>query len=426
MQIRIQPSTIAGTITPPASKSLMQRALAAALLTHGKTIINNPCYCDDVEAATGIICSMGATVKQDTNKIEINSKGLQPPGKINCGESGLSMRMFTPIASLLTPPVEFTARGSLLNRPVDNIQQGLTQLGVSCSNPGNGVLPLLMQGGITKNNANIDGSLGSQFLTGLLMALPCRNEDTILEVSQLKSIPYIDMTLELLDHFGIEINHDNYSTFHIPGNQSYNPNYYTVETDWSSAAPLLVAGALKGSVKLNLLNDKSHQADKAIITALKKCGARVVWQKETLEVSHKHLKAFEMDATHCPDLFPPLVALAVHCKGESRIKGVHRLIHKESNRAHSLKTEFGKLGVKIRIEGDDMIIPGGQIRGGRSNSCNDHRIAMALAVAALAAPYPIEIINHECIAKSYPIFFEDLKRLGAGVAQRYFDRWEAC
>ena len=420
MRVRIQASKINGSLTPPSSKSMMQRALAAALLAKGNTELHNPCKCDDVDAATDIIQRMGAKVIKEKDSIRVISQEIKAPGKVLVGESGLSLRMFSPILALNPEPVEITGRGSILKRPVHNILEGLENLGIQCNNIGNGLLPIQLQGGYKRTHAQIDGSLGSQFLTGLLMALPCRNEDTILEVKNLKSIPYINMTLDLLKDFGIDIEHENYKTFRIKGNQQYKAREYQIEADWSSAAPLLVAGALKGKVTLNHLNPDSYQADIAILDALKKAGAQLSWEGNRLTVEKKALNAFEFDATHCPDLFPPLAALAVHCNGDTRIKGVHRLEHKESNRGIVLQKEFGKLGVPIRIEGDEMVIPGGRLQGGIAKSNNDHRIAMALAVAALASNSPVEIRQHNCVAKSYPDFFTDLRKIGAGVAQFYF------
>lgn len=420
MRVRIQNSNIKGSLTPPSSKSMMQRALAAAALAKGETIILNPCKCDDASAATGIIKKMGAEVKHLGHKLIVKSNELKAPESVMVGESGLSLRMFSPILALNPEQVEINGRGSILKRPVHNILEGLEELGITCENPGKGLLPFQLEGGYKNNKAVINGALGSQFLTGLLMALPCRKEDTILEVTNLKSIPYINMTLDLLKDFGIEISHENYKRFTIKGNQQYKATEYTIEADWSSVAPLLVAGALKGKVSLENLNPYSYQADIAILDALKKCGASLHWKENSLTVEKKALNAFEFDATHCPDLFPPLVALAVHCNGDTRIKGVHRLEHKESNRGIVLQKEFGKLAVPIRIEGDEMVIPGGRLIGGITNSNNDHRIAMALAVAGLNSKYPVEIGDHDCVAKSYPDFFKDLRKIGGGVAEFYF------
>lgn len=399
---------------------MMQRALAAALLSKGTCILHNPCNCEDAEAATQIIKKLGAQVINSEGSIKVFCDETRVPNFIHVGESGLALRMFSPILALNTASVEITGKGSLLKRPVHNILEGLEALGIECENPGKGLLPIKLKGGYKNNFAKIDGSLGSQFLTGLLMSLPCRKEDSTLKVKNLKSIPYINMTLSLLKDFGIKIEHEDYQIFKIKGNQKYQPIEYTIETDWSSAAPLLVAGALKGKITLEHMNIDSQQADKAILDALKKCGAQITWENNNLTIERKGLNAFDFDATHCPDLFPSLVALTAHCNGESRIKGIHRLVHKESNRGIVLQKEFEKLGVPIRIEEDEMIIPGGRLRGGLANSNNDHRIAMALAITALASPNPIEIGQHQCVAKSYPDFFNDLRKIGGGIAQFYF------
>lgn len=420
MRVRIQKSNIKGSLTPPSSKSMMQRALAAAVLAQGETTLLNPCNCDDANAATQIIQQMGAQVENHGDHIKIKRTEKLAPSSVMVGESGLSLRMFSPILALQNEKVEINGDGSILKRPVQNILDGLEKLGIQCNNPGKGFLPIQLEGGFQKNQTQIDGSLGSQFLTGLLMALPCRSVDSILEVHNLKSIPYINMTLDLLKDFGIEIEHENYETFKIKGNQQYKAREYRVEADWSSAAPLLVAAAIGGKIQLDQMNPYSHQADQAILDALKQCGATCFWQNDSLIVAKNELNAFEFDATHCPDLFPPLVALAVNCKGTSIIKGVHRLEHKESNRALVLKKEFAKLGVKIRIEDDEMIIPHSELKGGITHSNNDHRIAMSIAVAGLNSNYPVEIQDHDCVAKSYPDFFRDLRKLGAGIAEFYF------
>lgn len=420
MRVRIQNSTIKGRLCPPSSKSMMQRALAAAMLANGTSTIHNPCECDDANAATDVIQRMGAKVESVNDSLKVISEEKVNPEIINVGESGLSLRMFSPIVALHPAKTEINGKGSILKRPVHNILEGMENLGIECENSGKGHLPFQLFGGYKSNFAKIDGSLGSQFLTGLLMALPCREEDTTLKVNNLKSIPYINMTIDLLKDFGVEIKHEDYKTFSIKGNQKYKAVDFTIEADWSSAAPLLVAAAVKGSVILEHMNKDSYQADKEILTVLKKCGASITWEGNSLKVEKKGLNAFEFDATHCPDLFPPLVALAANCSGESKIKGVHRLEHKESNRGIVLQKEFAKLGVPIRIEGDEMIIPGGRLRGGLANSNNDHRIAMALAVAGLSSINPVEIGQHECVAKSYPNFFTDLRKIGGGVAQFYF------
>jgi 3-phosphoshikimate 1-carboxyvinyltransferase len=265
-----------------------------------------------------------------------------------------------------------------------------------------------LQGG----EAEVDGSVSSQFLTGLLMALPKATRDSRLTVKYLKSTPYIDMTLKLLKAFGVEVQHSNYETFFIKGNQIYCIGEYRVEGDWSGASFLLVAGAVGGCVTLTGLDMGSPQADRKIIKAIKAAGASVKTLGHQVEIARSELKAFDFDATHCPDLFPPLVALACNCEGVTKLSGVERLTHKESDRAKTLEKEFSSLGAKIRIDGNRMKIKGTKLKGGTIDSHNDHRIAMAGALAAINAEGDVTVRNPQCVAKSYPDFYEDFSAIG--------------
>jgi 3-phosphoshikimate 1-carboxyvinyltransferase len=334
--------------------------------------------------------------------------------KLNCGESGLAVRMFSPIAALWPEEILMTGAGSLKKRPMTMIEEALLQFKVGCTS-NNGYLPLSIKGPLKGGDCEIDGSISSQLLTGLLMALPVAGKNSVISVNNLKSRPYIDMTLQVLDKFGIKVSNDNYSKFIIPGKQEYKAVRYEVESDWSGGAFLLVSGAVSGEITVQGLRTDSRQSDRAIITALDKAGAKLKVSEDTITVSASEMKAFEFDSTESPDLFPPLVVLASYCKGISGIKGARRLIHKESNRAAALVEEFAKLGIKIEVSDDYMIITGGKVSGGRVNSHEDHRIAMALATAALSASGKVSIKDSHCIGKSYPGFFDDLQKIGATV-----------
>jgi 3-phosphoshikimate 1-carboxyvinyltransferase len=410
MQRSVRPSEIKGSIKAPASKSMMQRSVAAALLSDGFTILRNPSFCDDSMAALDIARRLGAVI--EIKKDEVLIKGGFAPNEdhVNCHESGLCMRMFTPIASLHNPLITINGSGSLLRRPVGMVQDALLQLGVECKT-NNGFMPVTVKGPLRGGTAMIAGSISSQFLTGLLMTLPLVKSNSQLTVEELKSKPYIDMTLRVLSDFGIEVENRDYEEFNIPGNQKYHARDYCVEGDWSGASFPLVAAALSGQVKVIMLQEKSGQPDKAIVEVLRKTGAAVVIKENSIEVKRNMLNAFEFDATECPDLFPPLVALAAHCNDITRIKGAERLKHKESDRAGALREEFGKLGVDVRVDGDEMIIRGGQVKGGKVNSHNDHRIAMAAAATAVAAQSEVIIDGAQCVAKSYPGFFDDMDKI---------------
>lgn len=417
----IKPSSIKGTVTAPASKSMMQRAIAAALLVEGTTKILNPTYCNDSLAALRVIEALGAKVTRGKDEVIVRGGMNQPgPGTIlNCGESGLAIRMFSPIASLWHEELTLTGEGSLLSRPVSMIEEPLKRLGVRVITT-DGCPPLRVKGPLVGGEAEVDGSVSSQFLTGLLMALPKAAKGSRLTVTNLKSTPYIDMTLALLGAFGVQVRHANYETFFINGNQTYacQKGEYWVEGDWSGAAFLLAAGAVAavaGGVTVTGVDTASPQADRKIIEALSSAGAWVEMTGNSVTVEKGKLKGFHFDATHCPDLFPPLAALACNCEGTTVISGVERLVHKESNRAIALEKEFSALGATIRIDGNRMEIEGARLKGGVVDSHNDHRIAMAAAVAALNAQGDITIRDAECVAKSYPDFFKDLKKIGGNV-----------
>ncbi len=400
----------------------MQRACAAALLAKGKSIIKNPGNSNDDKAALDIIQKLGAVVETNGNKLTITSNGVNPIGsEINCGESGLSIRMFTPLVALSIHAITVNGAGSLITRPMDFFDEILPQLDIKVKSNG-GKLPLSIQGPIVPKNIEIDGSLSSQFLTGLLMAYSGSNaSDVSIKVNNLKSRPYIDLTLSVMKQFGLKIPENrNYEEFYFgidtPDSQ-FTPHHYTVEGDWSGAAFLLVAGAIAGNITVKGLDVFSTQADKAVLHALMDCGCILSVQPEQIEIGPAALKPFHFNATECPDLFPPLVALAANCNGKSVIEGTKRLVHKESNRAITLQEEFKKLGVQIDLQDDLMIIHGGSgIKSATVHSRHDHRIAMACAVAALKANGPVTIGKADAVNKSYPDFYEHLKVLGANVS----------
>jgi len=412
MERYLEPSAIKGTIKAPASKSMTQRAIAAALLADGESMIHNPSYCDDSLAAMSIAVGLGARVEPLVNELKIIGSATLKESKLNCGESGLAIRMFSPIVALYPAEITLVGANSLKKRPMIMIEEALNQLGVKCKSSA-GFLPLTIQGPIVGGRCEIDGSVSSQLLTGLLMALPLASKNSEIKVNNLKSKPYIDMTIQLLNSFGITIENSNYNLFKISGNQKYTPNTYIVEGDWSGGAFLLVAGAINGQLIIKGLRRDSKQSDMSILNALEMADAHLIIGDDQIEISKSELKAFEFNATQSPDLFPPLVALASYCKGISTIKGVSRLIYKESNRAETLKEEFGKMNINIEINDDLMFVTGGQPQSARVESHEDHRIAMAVAVASLGATGRVSIRDSQCVAKSYPGFFDDLKNLGA-------------
>jgi 3-phosphoshikimate 1-carboxyvinyltransferase len=434
MQTTIQPSTLGGVLLAPASKSSMQRACAAALLRVGETIIRHPGHSNDDKAALGVIRDLGAEMTGlPDGSLRVRSEGVGGFERgelleVNCGESGLGLRMFAPIFALSGRTIRVKGEGSLLKRPMDFFDEIFPQLGIRVVSNG-GKLPLEIQGPLQPRDIEIDGSLSSQFLTGLLFAFAAAGAPGVsIRVRDLKSKPYIDLTLQVMRCFGWEVENRDYTEFRFPAERKSGDPAYTVEGDWSGGAFLLVAGAIAGPIRVKGLDEWSTQADKAILQALCDCGAVMEMGEDTILVGPPdgsansagvqvpELTAFRFDATDCPDLFPPLVALAAYCDGTTEIAGVSRLAHKESDRGLTLQAEFGKMGVRIELEGDKMLVSGGQgVNGALVHSRHDHRIAMACAVAALKAKAAVTIADAEAIDKSYPDFYKDLQQLGASV-----------
>ncbi len=416
MEVTVHPSRIAGSITAPPSKSMTQRAIAAGMLARGTTVIHNPSFCNDSMAAIGMARALGASVSRDNHSITIQGgSGDLSQVTLNCGESGLALRMFAPVAAFLADRVTLTGEGSLAGRPVTMISEALPQFGVKIQSAG-GLLPLSMTGRLSAGRAVLDGSQGSQLLTGLLMSLPLLESGSDITVENLKSRPYISMTLQLLEKFGVSVVNDSFRHFKVPGSQSYRACEFTVEGDWSGAAFLLVAGALAGEVTVGNLDVSTMQADSAIVKVLNDAGCKFTTDSAGVKAERSDLKAFVFDATDSPDLFPPLAALAAFCKGTSRIMGVNRLKHKESDRAGAIAELLHAMNIGVQITGDEMLISGSRPGGATVSSYNDHRIAMMAAVMALAADRAVTISGAGAVAKSYPGFFDDLASIGAKIS----------
>lgn len=398
MQAIISPGKPSGSITPPASKSLMQRACAAALLHSGKTIINNPGISEDDKAALNIIQQLGAHVRHGKDYVEITSHGINPVSDtINCHESGLSARLFIPVAALYHQQLTITGEGSLLSRPMDVFGEIFPSLGVSVQSNHN-LLPVILKGPLHAKDIAIDGSLSSQFLTGLLFAYAFATKEVVtITVNNLNSKPYINLTLDMLRKFGKNITNDNYQSFTIhPQPALHDDVEMTLEADWSAASNFVIANTIAGGIDIKNLNTSSLQADSAV-----------------LQVVTNERVAFIFDATDCPDLIPVLAIYAGTCSGTSTISGINRLIHKESNRITSTTALLDKLGVEFVLVENTIKITGvQQYKSCVVDSYNDHRIAMAAAIAALYADGDIIINNAEAVTKSYPDFFKDLAALG--------------
>jgi 3-phosphoshikimate 1-carboxyvinyltransferase len=414
MKKSITPSRVEGRVQAPPSKSMTQRAIAAALLVEGRSEVRNPSSCEDAQAASRIAEGLGAEITRRPGVLSIKG-GFQPAtGELDCGESGLCLRLFSPIAALASSAIRLDGRGSLKGRPVGMMEKPLTELGVRCSTV-NGFPPVSVEGPLQGGEVEVDGSLSSQFVSGLLMALPLARNSSILTVRGLTSRAYVDLTINVLKTFGVRVSNDRHERFDVEGQQSYSPSVIAVEGDWSGAAFFLVAGAIAGCVEVTDLELQSLPPDRRILEALAASGARLGFDSGVVRVEGGNLRAFSFDASDSPDLFPPLAVLASRCPGTSRLSGVRRLRFKESDRASVLAKELAGLGIDIRIDGDGLDIRGGNFAGGTVDPHRDHRIAMAGAIAALTAEAQVEIRDSECVSKSYPDFFEDLKKIGAKI-----------
>ena len=455
----------------PCSKSFAQRAIIAAALSEGVSVLRGYSPCGDNESAIAVARALGAevtvglsyasgNVAKDGSALTI--KGISAKRnslKINTlhtGESGLLTRMMIPLLSVLNDgDIRVTGEKTLTGRPLKGAPEIMSAFGVrlvqagerasfsagstaSVANAASEVfVPLDINGSLNAGKASISGISGSQIISGLLMALPLLEGDTVIELNNPKSIPYLFITMDVMKAFGVKVWCDmeggeefaeskDWSdctsiTFHIKGGQAYKAADMDIEGDWSSAANFLVAGAVFGRVELTGLDTKSLQADLSIMDILMEAGASLSQlgdddPKGLIHVQRAPLSAFEVDAANCPDLFPIVAVLAAFCEGTSRIAGVGRLANKESDRGKAILEMLTKMGVNAKISGDKLIVEGHSLarrslthtllRGGSYTSHHDHRMVMALRVAGIGADSPIEIDDTQCVAKSFPTFGE--------------------
>lgn len=419
MKVEVMPSLLSGRVKAPGSKSDAQRIVACALLSRGKTVIHAFPDSDDCLAALQVVQDLGAVVTRRGSTVEIQggfpmsfASGIRnPKAAIDCGESGLASRMFMSIAALHDIPVTITGRNSLLVRPFDDLIDALRGCGVRMES-NDGCLPVTVCGPLKGGLVHINASVSSQFLTGLLIALSRASEPGVIRVVDLKSKPYVALTIQILSKFGVMVTHDAaWSEFHVQP-KAMTGIEITVPGDWSGSAFLLVAGALssENGITVENLDVESAQADKAILDVLKLAGVRFDLHDGTITVFQSDINAFEFDATDCPDLFPPLVALAAFADGVSLLKGASRLTHKESNRAKVLQQEFAKANIRIVIRDDEMKIYPSAVRRAEIHSHGDHRIAMAAALLGLAGDR-VTIRNAQAVSKSFPDFYSIIAML---------------
>lgn len=423
----------------PASKSFAQRAIIAAALADGVSHLRGYSPCGDNEAALAVARALGAEVTLDEDVLTIRGTAGAPYAgdSLHVGESGFLTRLMIPLmARLARGPVTLSGEKTLLRRPLTGARDMMAAFRVALSGE---QIPLTVNGRLTPGEAEISGQYGSQLVSGLLAALPLCREDSVIHLESPKSIPYIFITLDVLKQFGIRIENEmegdeefvqtqdwglcEAMTFRIKGGQRYKAANLDLETDWSAAANFLVAGAIFGQVALEGLDTKSLQADLSILDILVEAGASLSQEEETgvVHVRKAPLRAFEVDASNCPDLFPVIAVLAAFCQGTSRIGGVGRLANKESDRASAIVDMLTRMGVKAAVKGDRLLVEGHSLaqrsltgnllRGGEYTSHHDHRMVMALKVAAFGADGPVRIDDEQCVAKSFPDFGQIYARL---------------
>lgn len=436
----------------PVSKSFAQRAIIAAALADGTSHLKGYTPCGDNEAALQVARNLGAEIEQDSNTLIVKGISAQlgslDHDALHVGESGLLTRMMIPVmAQLCGKPVRFTGEKTLLGRPLTGAKEIMEAFGAKIESEGNTDapvrVPLVVEGPLRAGRAEISGRHGSQLISGLLMALPFAEKNSSLIVHEPKSIPYMFITLEVLKKFGIKVGNDMLGgpdflasdgdwslctemVFKVKGGQKYKAADIDLEGDWSAAANFLVAGAVFGKVVIQGLDTTSLQADLSIMDILMDAGAslsQLDGEKGDITVQRAPLKAFNIDASNCPDLFPIISVLAAFCQGTSRLAGVGRLANKESDRAKAILEMLTSLGVKAWVEDDEMVIEGHSLaqrllggsllKGGSYTSHHDHRMVMALKVAALGADSPIVIDDEDCVAKSFPQFHETFRSVTA-------------
>lgn len=417
MNVIIKPGKLSGDVIIPPSKSLSHRAIIAASLAKGKSIISNVLYSKDIKATIGAMRACGAEITEYKDHLEIvGSDVKRVESIIDANESGSTIRFMIPIALAYDAPITFTGKNHLCKRPLDTFFEIFDNQGIEYSR-GEDYLPLKVNGGLKPGEFNIRGDISSQFITGLLYALPLLNGDSVINITtNLESKGYVDLTLDMLNRFGIQIENVEYKSFKIKGNQSYKPADYTIEGDFSQSAFFLVADTLGADIMLHAMNKDSHQGDKKIIQDIIDLGGKITFDDDKLKAYPVQTKGCVIDFAQSPDLGPALTVLAALSSGVTEFVNAARLRIKECDRITCMKDELTKLGAKIEEKPDGMVITGvDKLTGGVVDSHNDHRVAMAIAMASLKATGDIKILNAACVSKSYPNFWEIFESIGGNV-----------
>jgi len=421
LKIRIAgPQHVEGSLEAPTSKAYTHRALVVSLLTPGTSTIEKPLFCDDTKRTLEGVQALGAIVSGESERLKVEGRTTVPAqeARVDCGESGATLRFLAAVAATFPSSTTLTAKGSLSGRPLLPLAEALQSLGARISvQQKRASLEVKVQGPLRGGSASIPGDISSQFITGLLLAAPLAMKDVNIAVTgRLESRPYVEMTLEVMRIHGIRAE-TSPNGFRIPAPQPYQAASHRVPADFSSAAFLLAAGVTAGGeLTLSGIQASSLEPDSLMLELLPKIGASLKRNADQVHVCKSDLEGFEFDASDHPDLVLALEVLACQAKGRSEIRGLGRLAYKESDRLRTVPEELGKMGAKISIKDDTVVITGPQhLSGGELSSHHDHRVAMACATASLAAVGTTLIGEAEVVSKSYPEFYNDLGKLGVSI-----------
>lgn len=414
--VKISPSTINGTVNIPPSKSSVHRALICASLAKGKSEVFPIDFSNDINATIDCIKQLGAKVVIEDDKITVDGTNTfcTENCTMNCLESGSTLRFLIPIACVGAVNATFVGEGRLPQRPIGTYLELLPKFGVTLKTKGG--LPLETSGKLQAGEYKIAGDISSQFITGLLFALPLLKEDSkIILTSKLESKGYVDMTINTMKMFGVNILEVENGYF-IKGNQSYKPHNCTPEGDWSQVAFFMAGGAINGDVTIKGVDYKSAQGDKECVEIFKRFGAKVITDENSVRVLKSSMTGTTIDASQIPDLVPILAVVGAFAKGQTVIKNAQRLRIKESDRLKAISDGLNNIGAKVEETPDGLIITGTeQLQGGNTLGYNDHRIVMSLTIATVGCKKSVTITDKESINKSYPNFFKDFSSLGGKV-----------
>lgn len=424
MKMIITPHALGGTIQVPSSKSIGHRDLICAALASGQSYVENISLSQDIDATCGILRSFGASIEEIPSqlngrtayKIQGSLQKTEQRITADCCESGSTLRFLIPVGLVGSHSVTFTGRGHLPERPLDPYFDLFREQRIAFQQKvEEKSLPLTVQGTLRPGTYTLPGNISSQFFTGLLLALPLLDGDSVLiSTTPLESVSYVTMTIDCMANHGVHVYYDGTDTFRIPGNQQYRAGRYIIEGDYSQAAFWLSAGMLsKKDIVCTGLRPRSSQGDMAIVSILRAMGGDISSSGETLTAHPSALRGRTIDVEDCPDLVPALAVAASCSKGTTRIVHAARVRLKECDRLHAMAVELNKLGADIQEEPEGLLIHGvPALHGGVVNAWNDHRIAMALAIVTQRCHDSVTIEGAESVRKSYPEFWKDFVAMG--------------